>query len=222
MMLYPVNLQIAGKPCLVIGGGKVGLRKIRTLLACGALVTVISPEVVEGIGVLAIEGTITLHRRSYRAGDLDGAFLVFAVTDNRLIQDQVAEEALARGVLLNIGDNPKRCDFHVPAQIRRGELLLTVSTGGASPALAKLIREQLEEQLSGEYGKVISLFGRIRDVIVDRSGDSEVNRQLFDRLLAADLVGLVCAREWEKVAALLTTELPDGVDIDVLIAGLSA
>ena len=222
MMLYPVNLQIAGKLCLVIGGGKVGLRKIRTLLSCGARVMVISPEVVEGIALLATKGEIELQQRGYREGDLAGAFLAFAVTNNRRIQDQVATEARKNGVFLNIADEPTRCDFQVPAQVRRGELLLTVSTGGASPALAKLIREQLEEQFDGEYGKVISLFARIRDVIVDRPGNSEVNRVMFQRLLQAGLVDLVRGSKWELVAALLRSELPEGIDVDALITAVSS
>ncbi|SHO49713.1 precorrin-2 dehydrogenase/sirohydrochlorin ferrochelatase family protein [Desulfopila aestuarii] len=222
MMLYPVNLQIAGKLCLVIGGGKVGLRKIRTLLSCGARVMVISPEVVEGIALLVTKGEIELQQRGYREGDLAGAFLAFAVTNNRRIQDQVATEARKNGVFLNIADEPTRCDFQVPAQVRRGELLLTVSTGGASPALAKLIREQLEEQFDGEYGKVISLFARIRDVIVDRPGNSEVNRVMFQRLLQAGLVDLVRGSKWELVAALLRSELPEGIDVDALIGAVSS
>lgn len=216
-MLYPVNLQIAGKLCLVIGGGKVGLRKIRTLLVCGARVMVISPEVVDGIALLAAEGKIELRQRAYREGDLSGAFLAFAVTNNRRIQDQVAIEAGKNGVFLNIADEPSRCDFHVPAQVRRGELLLTVSTGGASPALARLIREQLEEQFDCEYGNVISLFARIRDVIVDRPGNSEVNRVMFERLLQAGLVDLVRGSKWEQVEALLRDELPAGINVNALI-----
>jgi len=217
MMLYPVNLQIAGKLCLVVGGGRVGLRKIRTLLTCGAKVIVISPEVVDGIAQLAARGEIDLHRRGYREGDIAGAFLAFAVTNNRRVQDQVAEEADRYGVFLNIADEPGRCDFQVPAQVRRGEFLLTVSTGGASPALAKLIREQLEEQFDCEYGKVISLFARLRDVIVDRPGKSETNRVMFEKLLQAGLVDLVRSGNWDQVTLLLRRELPEEIDVEQLI-----
>lgn len=220
MMLYPVNLRIAGKSCLVIGGGNVGLRKIHSLLSCGAAVTVISPQAVSGIRALAEEGRICLRRRGYRAGDLDGAFLVFAVTDNLAVQRQVAEEAARRNILLNIADDPGRCDFQVPAKVRRGNLLLTVSTGGGSPALAKLIREQLEAQFDGDYGRVIALFARIRELVVDRSGNSDANRQLFARLLEADLVSLVQSRQWARVEDVLTDELPTGTDIARLISGL--
>jgi len=217
-MLYPVNLQIAGKLCLVIGGGRVGLRKIRTLLACGAKVMVISPEVVDDIALLATEGKIELQHRRYREGDLTGVFLAFAVTDNRGVQEQVAAEAGRNGVFLNIADEPERCDFHVPAQVRRGELLLTISTGGASPALARMIREQLEEQFDGEYGDVVALFACIRDIIVDRSGNSETNRVMFERLLQAGIVALVRGSQWAQVAMLLRSELPESVDVDTLIA----
>jgi len=222
MMLYPVNLRLAGKSCLVIGGGRVGLRKIRTLLVCGARVTVISPEVVDSVQQLSTEGKIKLHRRPYLEGDLAGAFLVFAVTNNHLVQDRIAREAAERRVLLNIVDDPERCDFHVPAQIRRGELMLTVSTGGASPALAKLIREQLGEQFDGEYAAIVDLFARIREIVLGGSDDSDANRLLFERLLKADLVGHVRAKQWGRVAAVLQGELPDHADIDALIDVLSA
>jgi precorrin-2 dehydrogenase / sirohydrochlorin ferrochelatase len=220
MMLYPVNLRIAGKSCLVIGGGNVGLRKIHALLSCGATVMVISPQVVSGIRALTEEGRVSWRRRGYLPGDLDGAFLVFAVTDNLAVQQQVAEEAERRGILLNIADDPERCDFQVPAKVRRGDLLLTVSTGGSSPALAKLIREQLEAQFDGDYGRVISLFARIRELVVDRSDKSDANRQLFVRLLDADLVSLVQTRQWARVEEVLIDELPTGTDIVRLMAGL--
>lgn len=217
MMLYPVNLQIAGKSCLVVGGGNVSLRKIRSLLACGGRVTVISPEVVSGIHQLAEEGAVTLLQRGYQAGDLADAFLVFAVTDNPRVQELVAAEAEERGVLLNSADNPGRCDFQVPAKVRRGDLLLTVSTGGASPALSKLIREQLEDQFDDEYGTVVSLFAGIREIVVDGSGNAAANRDLFQRLLNAGLHNLVCQRNWDAVASILAAELPGQPDIGALI-----
>jgi len=217
MMLYPVNLQIGGKSCLVVGGGAVGLRKVLSLLACNARVSVVSPKVVDGIRSLAGEGRITLHLRSYRSGDLVGAFLVFAVTDNPQVQEAVAREAGERRVLLNIADNPGRCDFQVPAKVRRGDLLLTVSTGGASPALAKLIRERLEHQFGEEYDRVLCLFARIREIVVDGSGNSAENRELFQRLLLSDLIELVRDGRWEAVAAVLADELPAGIDIRELI-----
>lgn len=222
MTFYPVNLKISGRLCLVVGGGNVALRKIRSLLGCQARVTVISPVVGAEIRALAENDEITLHRRGYREGDLAGAFLAFAATDNPEVQEHVAREAARRDILLNIVDDPDRCDFQVPAKVRRGELLLTVSTGGGSPALSKLIREQLEEQFSGEYGKVISLFARIRGVVVDGSGGSESNRKLFRELLESEIVDLTQRGEWRRVTEILARVLPPGVDVPALVDDLAA
>lgn len=221
MILYPVNLRISGRLCLVVGGGDVALRKIRSLLGCDALVTVISPKVVDDIRMLAEQGDINLHLRDYQTGDLAGAFLVFSATNNPGVQDRIGREAMERNILLNSADNPQRCDFQVPAKVRRGELLLTISTGGASPALSKLIREQLEEQFNDEYNKVISLFARIREVVVPSPGHSAANRTLFRELLRSEVVEFTRQGEWSRVREILAGLLPEGVDVDRLVEGLA-
>lgn len=217
MIFYPVNLKISGRLCLVVGGGNVALRKIDSLLGCQALVTVISPVIIDEIRVLAERGDITLHLRGYQAGDLAGAFLVFAATDKPEVQERIAAEAAERNILLNIADDPRRCDFQVPAKVRRGELLLTVSTGGASPALSRLIREQLEEQFDEEYGMVISMFARIREVVVDGSGSSAANQKIFHDLLRSNIVELVRRGKWRNVTEILFRILPEGVDAKQLV-----
>ena len=221
-MLYPVNLRIAGRLCLVVGGGNVALRKIHSLIGCHARVTVISPRVVDEIRMLAESGDISLHLREYHPGDLAGGFLVFSATDDPVVQEKIGREAAERNILLNSADNPRRCDFQVPAKVRRGELLLTVSTGGASPALSKLIREQLEGQFNDEYGKVISLFARIREVVVPAAGNSAANRALFQELLHSQVVDLTRKGEWRRVKEILASLLPEGVDVDGLVEGLAA
>lgn len=221
MMLYPVNLKISGRLCLVVGGGNVALRKIQSLIGCNARVTVISPRVVDEIRVLAEKGDIRLHLREYQPGDLADGFLVFSATDNPGVQEQIGREAAERNVLLNSADNPGRCDFQVPAKVRRGELLLTISTGGASPALSKLIREQLEEQFNDEYNRVISLFARIREEIVPVAGNSAANRILFQELLDSEVVDLTRKGEWRRVKEILAALLPVGVDVERLVEGLA-
>lgn len=222
MVLYPVNLRISGRSCLVVGGGNVALRKIHSLLGCHARVTVISPSVVDEIRTLAERGDIKLYLREYQPGDLAGGFLVFSATDDPAVQEQIGREAAERNILLNSADNPRRCDFQVPAKVRRGELLLTVSTGGASPALSKLIREQLEEQFNEEYSKVISLFARIREVVVPAAGNSAANRTLFQALLHSGVVDLTRRGEWSRVREVLAALLPEDVDVDGLVEGLAA
>lgn len=219
-MLYPVNMQVTGKLCLVIGGGHVALRKVSGLLACGAKVRVISPLVTDNLKEMAKTGSIELKERGYQRGDLAGAFLVFAATDNLEVQERVAAEATAQGTPLNIVDDPERCDFQVPAQVRRGKLLLTVSTGGASPALSKMIRQQLEGQFDDAYDTVARLLAAIRKVIVMPEGDSDANRLLFTRLLERGLIDIV--RDWRRteLLELLGEELPKSVDVNDLLAAI--
>ena len=127
MSLYPVNLDIHGVLCVIIGGGSVASRKVDSLLPCGAEIRVISPEVCTRLAGLADAGLLEWQQREYNKGDLDGAKLVFAATDNPEIQEQIVIEAGAAGVLVNVIDMPEACTFQVPASFRQGELLLTVS-----------------------------------------------------------------------------------------------
>lgn len=221
MMFYPVNLNVAGRVCLVVGGGTVALRKIRSLLACDACVKVISPQSVVEIEELALAGDIVLERRGYLAGDLKGVFMVFAVTDQPKVQQMIDVEASRCVVLLNSADDPEACDFHVPAQVRRGDLLITVSTGGASPALSRKIRMQLEEEFGPEYGLVVELFARIRDVVVPGAGSSEDHKDLFRKLLSLDIVEHTVRGDWQAVRAILQQFLPPGVDQEHILEGWS-
>ncbi|MFV0439423.1 MAG: bifunctional precorrin-2 dehydrogenase/sirohydrochlorin ferrochelatase [Desulfopila sp.] len=221
-MLYPINLQLTDRSCLVIGGGRVALRKIRGLLACDGRVTVISPEVIDAIDALAGTGKITLYRRPYMKGDLAGAFLVFAATDDDQVQNAIVGEAAERQVLLNSGDDPRRSDFHVPARVRRGELLLTVSTDGASPMLAGLIRGELETRFDERYAVVVRLMARIRQSVLSGSTDPGANRRLFERLLLqTDLLDCVKEGRWQQAAVVLRRELPATIDIEAVLHGLA-
>lgn len=222
MILYPVNLNITDKACLVIGGGNVAFRKIRSLLDCHARVTVISPQVSDEIEVLSERGDISLLLREYKPGDLAGAFLVFAATDNPNVQSMINHEASEHNILLNSVDAPERCDFQVPAKVRRGDMLMTISTGGASPALAKLIRERLEAQFTDEYGRVVALFAAIRKVVVTGSADSAENKRLFQKMLESDVIDLVCKDEWERVAELLEKLLPNEIDVERLLKNIDS
>ncbi len=222
MILYPVNLNITDKACLVIGGGNVALRKIRSLVRCNAKVTVISPDVMDEIRLLAENGEISLYQRGYASGDLAGAFLVFAATDNPEVQAAVNDEAAKHNILLNSANDPDRCDFQVPAKVRRGSMLMTVSTGGASPALSKLIRQQLEDQFTDEYGRVVALFAEIRNIVVAEPASSVENKRLFKKLLDSDIVELTCNGDWDGVSAILESSLPAGVDIEQLLKNLDS
>ncbi len=222
MVFYPINVNITGRLCLVVGGGGVAVRKIESLLLSGARIRVVSPEACGNISDLAEIGTIEWLRREYRDSDLDGVFLVFAATSQPAVQQQIAEQAKTCGVLLNSADSPDQCDFQVPAQIRRGGLLIAVSTGGASPALSALIKQRLYLQFGPEYGDLVDLLARIRTQVVDGSSESETNKELFRQLLEQPLAEMIRARRWEEIRTRLEAILPETIDCETLIAGLQA
>lgn len=217
MPLYPVNLKITGRLCLVVGGGTVATRKIGALLFCGARVRVVSPDVVEDIRQLAETGKIEWCQRGYTPGDLQGVFLVIAATDKPAVQAQIAHEAAALPVLLNSVADPEVCDFQLPSTLRRGELLITVSTGGASPALAREIRKQLEEEFGWEYGAAVSLLARLREIVVRDCTDTEAHAKLFYDILDLDIVESVRKAEWVGLQRALAEILPAGVDAGELV-----
>jgi precorrin-2 dehydrogenase/sirohydrochlorin ferrochelatase len=160
---YPIILTKLGHVrCIIIGGGDVAERKAGELLASGACPLVISPELTPTLAGWAAAGTISHLGRGYQAGDLDGAFLVIAATNNRTVNAAIAEEAAQVGALANIADSPDSGTFHTVATVRRGELLLTVSTGGASPMVAARIRRDLEASYGEEYGMLLALLRRFR------------------------------------------------------------
>lgn len=222
MVFYPINLNIANRLCLVVGGGAVAVRKIEPLLLSRARIRVVSPEACGKISDLAGIGTIEWLRREYRDGDLDGVFLVFAATSQPAVQQQIAEQAKKSGVLLNSADSPDHCDFQVPAKIRRGDLLIAVSTGGASPALSAQIKHRLYLEFGPEYGDLVDLLARIRRQVVDRSSQSETNKELFGKLLEQPLAEMIRAGQWEEIRSRLEAILPENIDCELLIAGLQA
>jgi precorrin-2 dehydrogenase/sirohydrochlorin ferrochelatase len=158
VVLYPIFLDLSGRRCVVIGGGEVANRKARKLLQARARVVVISPEIGAELESVAVE----VHRRPYRAGDLEGAYLAFAATNVREVNAAVAREAKERGVPVNVADKPSEGDFALPSTLRRGRLQVAVSTGGASPTLAQRIRGELEEAFGPEWAGIVEEFDRNR------------------------------------------------------------
>jgi len=150
---YPIFADIAGRRVVVVGGGQVAQRKVKSLLECGGQVVVVSPEVTEELAGLGQSGRIELIQRGYRAGDIAGAWLVIAACDDEVVNEAVFSEANRKKIFCNVVDNPPLCSFIVPSQLVRGDLQIAVSTGGVSPALAGVIKRQLEEEF-GEYYEV--------------------------------------------------------------------
>ena len=179
MRYYPVNLDIRGKNCLVVGAGNVGTRKALALVKCGADLTVISPLGSEKISLLAGENKIIWKKREYASSDIKGMFLVIAASDNEKINKKVADDAGRFHVLCNIADRPADCDFTLPAFIERGDLIIAVSTSGKSPALARKIRKELEEKFGEEYGKALVIMGKIRKKLLETDKNPRKHKKLF-------------------------------------------
>jgi precorrin-2 dehydrogenase / sirohydrochlorin ferrochelatase len=159
---YIACLRLSGRRCVVVGGGEVGLEKAEGLLACDGRVTLVAPEATEPLRELAEEGSIRWERREYRSDDLDGTFLVIAATANTDANIRVYEDAERRAMLVNVVDVPPLCNFILPAIIRSGPLAVAISTAGASPALAKRIRDEIAEEYGEPYARLAVLLNEVR------------------------------------------------------------
>jgi siroheme synthase-like protein len=187
---YPVFMNVNGRKCVVVGGGQVALRKAQGLLECGADVAVISPDLCPGLSGLADEGKIRIIRERYRAGALQGAFLAIAATDDNDINREVVKEARQNLIPVNVVDDARDSDFIAPSCLRRGDIAIAVSTGGASPALARKIRTMLEQDIGEEYASLAALVEEIRAEL-KRKGvkiDSDVWQEALDLDLMVNLL----------------------------------
>jgi siroheme synthase-like protein len=206
IVYYPIFFNLQGKRCVVIGGGKVALRKVKMLLECEAVVTVISPEFRREISRLSKEKEIHLIQREYKAGDLKDAMIAIACTDMKKVNRKVVDEAKKAGVLINVADDPESSDFIIPSFFRRENLTVAVSTAGVSPALARKIRTKLEKDFGEEYASLLSLIGEVRSTI-KRKGYIVDGKTWQDALDLGLLMRLVKAGQWEKAKTLLVNQL---------------
>lgn len=203
---YPVFLNINNKRCVVIGGGQVALRKVKALLERGAKVDVISPELCSELINLAESRQIHVFRKHYQPGDLRGAFLAIAATNDSEINCQVAEEARSQAVLVNVVDDAENSDFISPATVRRGDVTIAVSTAGLSPALARKIRTKLEQDFGKEYGALVQLVNEVRSEMKQRG--IRIKRETWQEALELDLLtSLVKQGQREKARELLLDHL---------------
>jgi len=202
---YPLFLDLADHPCLVVGGGPVAEGKVAGLLAAGARVTVVSPTVTARLAGWAAEGRLIYLGREYRVGDVDGQRLALVATDDAAVTRAVVADGRARSVLVNAADEPARCDFILPAVIRRGRLVVAVSTGGASPAAARAIREELESYLTEEHAALVELAAEAREDLRRRGvspGPARWRGALDDRLRR-----LIADRRYRQARARLAGSL---------------
>ncbi len=221
MRYYPVNLDIQNRPCLVVGGGAVGARKVATLVECKAVVTVVSPDTVPALVRLADEKTIVLKRRAYRSSDISGMFLVIGATDDEALNRRINTDAERQGLLCNIADRPQICNFILPAVVRRGDFVMAISTAGKSPAFAKHVRQRLESEFGPEYGDLLDLMGAIRTRLLAEAHAPEAHKPLFEQLIDADLLRLVKDGDTDRIDRLLESVLGPGYRYDWLMAATS-
>ena len=180
---YMACLDLEGRRCLVVGGGAVGLEKAAGLAACDARVTIVSPELHDGFAELDVEWLA----RGYETGDLEGAFLVVAATSDRAVNERVRDDAEARSMLCNVADVPDLCNFILPAVHREGPIAVAVSTGGASPALAKRLRSQIAELVGPEHAELAEDLRALRPEVKERFSTYEERRDYFEDLVTERL-----------------------------------
>jgi len=201
--LFPLFLKLAGRRCLVLGGGAVAEAKIQSLVRCGASVRVVAPEATPGIRQAADAGQIVWDARPFLPSDLEGVFLAVGATNSPELHAEIFRLCQGAGILCNMVDEPDRCDFYYPAVVRRGPLQVAISTGGHSPLLAQRLRHELEEQIAPEYGPWIEQIGRQRRELI-RASISPENRRSILKDLSSELAfadfkaGQNCARSGSR------------------------
>lgn len=208
MAYYPIFLEMKGRPVIVIGGGEVGLEKVRGLLAAEADVTVVSPELHPQLEALKAAGAIKHLAREWREGDIDGFELVMIATDDRSVNSVIAAEAKRKRIWVNAADDPPNCDFILPSVVRKGSVTLAASTGGSSPAMARRLREELEVYLDLEIPELNDLLGEVRALL--RARGIRPERETWQRAIDARLRALLAQRRFDEARAHLLRGL--GID----------
>ena len=211
MRYYPIFLDLTDRPCVVIGGGEVATRKVEGLLAAGARVTVISPQVSSEIARLRDEVRIAHVAREYQEGDLEGFEVCMVATDDGTVNAQVAAEGRRRRVWVNASDDPANCDFILPSVIRRGDVVVAASTGGSSPALARRLREELQAFLSEDYAPLAELLRDVRRELRQRR--ITVEPEVWQRAIDGTLRALLAQRRHGEAKDRLLAALGVGVSM---------
>ena len=210
MKYYPVCLEITNRKCLVVGGGAVGTRKVKSLVDCGATVTVVALTASDELERMAAAGVITLEKRAYTDTDMTGVFLVFGATSDMSLNNRISREAEERGILCNIADVPKACNFILPSVVQRGDLQIAISTSGKSPAFARHLRKTLENRFGSEYDDFLRLMGLIRDKLLAEEHAPEAHKPLFERLVNSGLPELIRAKRQADIDRILLEILGEG------------
>ena len=191
MASYPINLNLANRLCIVLGGGKVAWRKVKVLLESGAKIRVVSPQIIDEFMARVERNEIEYCQKVYEKADLKGSFLVICATDSKIVNAAAARMAHEMGALVNVVDDSYPSDFTVPAQVRRGDLLLTVSTNGKSPEIARQLRKELASVYDESYGEFITLVARYREELKRSVATSGQRERLWREMIDSEVLELV-------------------------------
>lgn len=184
--LFPMFVKLAGRSCVVVGGGSVAASKVESLLHAGANVTVVSPKLNSRLDELQLEGRLAWIPRRFQPCDVNGVFLVIAATSDDIVNELVFREAERRGILCNAVDQPPGCNFYFPAVVRRGALQIAISTAGLSPSLAARLRAEFEKEFGPEYETWLTWLGTVREALMQRKLDFATRKRLLAYLARRD------------------------------------
>ena len=197
MKYYPAFLDLNNRKAVVVGGGRIAERKVRSLLKAGAVVKVVSPDVTPGLKKLGYQGKISHKKKPYSKGDLSGAFIVIAATSSAAVNSKAAQEAEH---LVNIIDMPADGNFIVPSLVSRGNLTIAISTGGASPAVSKAVRKEIEEKYDAEFAHYLRFAESVRGKALKEIKDAKKRERFLKSLASAEILTILRKSGFEKAS----------------------
>jgi precorrin-2 dehydrogenase/sirohydrochlorin ferrochelatase len=188
MKYYPINLNIKDRKCLVAGGGLVALRKVKRLVECEAIIRIISPQIVTQLEEIAKKEIIEILYRKIQSDDLNDIFLIFAATNDKEVNMSISQWAHKKNILCNIADQPDESDFTLPSVIDQGDLNITISTNGKSPALSKYLRKRLQTEFGQEYATLLDMMGKLRKMLTAEVPCQNDRQKIYHSLLDSSIL----------------------------------
>jgi precorrin-2 dehydrogenase/sirohydrochlorin ferrochelatase len=217
MPYYPVFLDLNGQKVLVVGGGEVAERKVKSFLLYGCEISIISPHLTAYLKELVVKKRIHHIPHESLNTFLDDAFMVIAATDDSTLNSQIASQSKERGILVNVVDEPSNCNFIMPSVIKRGDLQIAISTAGKSPALAKKIRKEMDSMFGQEYASFVELLGLLRSQLLSKQRPSSQNKTMFQQLVDSNLLELIREENWDSVKSTLISLLGDDFPVEHIV-----
>jgi precorrin-2 dehydrogenase/sirohydrochlorin ferrochelatase len=208
---YPVFLDIRDKKCVIVGGGEVALRKAERLLDCGAKVSVISPKLAPELTALKDKNLISHISAEYSGDLINKAALIIGATDDEKTNARISQDARSKNIPVNIVDDPQKCDFILPSVVQRGDLAITIGTGGKSPALARHLREELEARYGKEYEILLNILGNLRVRMEKNAG---IGKDWFKSLIAAGILDSIKDKNMKKVKEIVKKITGEEVEVE--------